>query len=593
MSRIYSKPVVSFLPLLFLLCPSSCVRPRGVPGAEYAVIQVKDGTSTGVETKRIRVYQKPNPKPPVPRPTPPLPKTSSVIDQWIKDPRIPDQQREEILIGLLPPDPKLQQDAKTYMDSFEAERLKPGGQDIRRYGSIFTFSLTLTVGALRGPLPSDPRIRYIEPNRVPLTKEMIPSQGASGSTCKGEAGYSIPPPSSVATIQTIGTRANLHLFANPPAAAVAMLDSGVNSPPLLPAAQIFRQDCMSPPCVSVSVGNDSCANHGTPNAGILIASRTSTGTSTEPQGVLQGAALHSFKVWQGTGGAGSCSNFDARVSAVVESLNVAIPAIPLNPPGTPRVDLILTETLIPGPANSSVAVAVDAAFDAGYPVIVAANPDPMMAPGNAHKGFLVSTTPQKSTTSDARLIPIVWSESNSETTSGSTSPLCKQDGASGAAPYVAAAAAKLRQLLRSNMQPDAPGNVYALTLALARPVNVIYRMLFLPASGQYLTGSFDITHGGEAYAEVNVQFGQQLRAAIWWPESASMGTGAEIHNEIRLEIGKPSGFSGGKAVQPTTSVFQYLPLGKALEAGTWIIKITGANVVAGPQRVYWAAFTGP
>jgi hypothetical protein len=77
MSRIYSKPVVSFLPLLFLLCPSSCVRPRGVPGAEYAVIQVKDGTSTGVETKRLRVYQKPNSKPPVrvprrryPRPVP-------------------------------------------------------------------------------------------------------------------------------------------------------------------------------------------------------------------------------------------------------------------------------------------------------------------------------------------------------------------------------------------------------------------------------------------------------------------------------------------------------------------------------------------
>jgi hypothetical protein len=27
---------------------------------------------------------------------PPLPKTSPVIDQWIKDPQIPDQQREEI-----------------------------------------------------------------------------------------------------------------------------------------------------------------------------------------------------------------------------------------------------------------------------------------------------------------------------------------------------------------------------------------------------------------------------------------------------------------------------------------------------------------
>jgi hypothetical protein len=85
--------------------------------------------------------------------------------------------------------------------------------------------------------------------------------------------------------------------------------------------------------------------------------------------------------------------------------------------------------------------------------------------------------------------------------------------------------------------------------------SIIYRMVFLPPLGH--SHRF-VRHRPwrEAYADVvNVQPGQQLRAAIWWPEFAITG----IHNVIHLKIGKPNGLLVGTAFD-STSVFQYLPV---------------------------------
>ena len=578
MNLISQKPAVSFLPLLLLLNPSCRVIPRGVPGAGYAVIRVQNGVSLGAETKRILAYQDPNPKPPVVRPSPPLDKTHPIIDKWIKDPSIPDGQQEEVLIGFLPL--KEPADSKTYMSSLEQELERLGGQYIRRYDSIYTFGLKLPVGALRGGLSGDKRVRYIEPKRVRLSLDMIPAQGAPGSACKGLDGYSSPA-SSVEKIQDLAIRTGLNSFTTPVGATIALLDSGVGRHRLLPEPQVVRHDCLNPPCIAG--GTDGCANHGTPDTGILIA----TGSGLQPQGVLQGATVHSFKVFDQAGSAGSCSA-DGDSAATVEALTSGIGAV------SPPVDVVLTETLIPGAANSNVSMAVDSAFEAGYPVIVAANPTlTLLSPANAHKGFPISSAAQSfSFATDGRFVPAVWADSGSETLSGSSSNLCKHDGASGAAPYAAAVAVKLRHLLRSAGQPDAPGNVYALMLALSKSDLFFSRLLYLPASGQYYTGSFDIAHGGEAYATVNVAAGHKLRAAIWWPESAATDAGSEVHNEIYLEIGKPDGLSTGKAAEKN-SVFQYRSVELTIPSGDWIIKVTGANVVAGPQHVYWAAFTGP
>jgi hypothetical protein len=591
MSRIYSKPVVSFLPLLFLLCPSCRVVPRGVPGAEYAVIRVQDGKYMGVEAKRITAYQNPNPKPPVKRRAPPLDKAHPIIDRWIKDPAIPDGQLEDVLIGLLPPANSA--DPKTYLQAFERDH-KLYGESIKHYDSIYTLSVKLPVGALRGQLSRDKRIRYIEPKRVPLSLAMFPTRD---DACKGLAGYASLDPS-VKKIRELAVTTGLASFAVPQEARIALLDSGVGTHLQLPESQLVRHDCLLSPSCSTGpgTGSDGCGNHGTPDAGILIAN----GSGSEPHGLLQpddvslaGATVHSFKVADQSGTAGNCSA-DGDATATVAALTLGIGAV------SPKVDVILTETLIPGEANSSVSMAVDRAFDDGYPVIVAANPtETLWSPSNAHKGFPVASTAQSdSYATDGRSVPAVWAESSSETLSSISSNYCMHDGASGAAPYAAAVAVKLRHLLKSSGKPDDPGNVYALILALSKSDFFFSRLLYLPSDGQYYTGSFDIKHGGEAYATVNVTAGQKLRAAIWWPESAATDTGAEVHNEIYLEIGKPDGLSAGKAAEKQ-SVFQYQTVELTIPPGDWIIKVTGANVAPeangapGHQFVYWAAFTGP
>ncbi len=445
-----------------------------------------------------------------------------------------------------------------------------GADIISRYDFISAFLVRLPISLLKDSLAAHPLVRYLEPNRIPLTPDMIPG------TCKFSAG-SVHSPSAV-TISSIASTARLDMFSDPATATIALLDSGVDNHTNLPPLQIVRRDCLPAPCVTG--GNDGCLNHGTPDTGILIAN----GSGKQPHGVVPEASVHSFKIIEQSSSCKIFSSPDAFVRAVDEAK------------ADPATGIILTEFLSPGPPDSAISMAADAAFDMGIPVITAANPTPGVAssPANAHKVFPVSASTQKSaSTVDGRTIPVIWGLTESETTSrGGMNLYCEQNGSSGAAPYVVAAALKLKHLLRTlpAPMPASPGNIYALLLALAEgSVGVSSRLLFLPPLGKYLTGSFDLTHGATVSANVDVADGQKLRAAIWWPESATTGA----HNEIHLEIFKPSLFnlSAGKS-KAKNSVFQYVALPAQSPARQLELRITGTNVISGPQKVYWAAFAG-
>ena len=538
----------------------------GVPGAEFATITVRNGSAVAVETQRISVHPPRKPTPPKPRPPQVLDKTNRIVDDWIR--HRPGTDRVEVLIGFSDPDPKKHTEA---MDSYVALVRKLGGEIVNTHDFISTFLVRLPISALSQLLASEPRVRYIEPNRVQLTRDMIPG------TCKLAAG-SVHSPSAV-TISTIAGASRLDQFTDPSPIAVAQLDSGVDNHVNLPPGQIVKRDCLQTPCVNG--GNDGCLNHGTPDAGILIAN----GVGVEPRGVLPGATVRSFKVIEQSGSCTVFSNADAFVRAIAEAK------------ADPSVNIILTEFLTPGGPQAAVSVAADTAFDAGIPVVTAANPTPGVdaSPANAHKVFPVSATTQLSaTTVDGRTVPVIWGMTASETTSaGGTNLYCEQDGSSGAAPYAVAAALKLKKILLTlpTPMPDAPGNIYALLLALSEKIfGVSSRFLVLPPLGKYLTGSFDLAHGETVTAQVNVAANEKLRAAIWWPESATPG----LHNEIHLEIFKPAPLNllAKASSKSTKSVFQYVAVPLPFTSGQWELRITGKNVVAGPQKVYWAAFAG-
>jgi len=578
----------------FLLCASmflgscrSVIHP-GVPGAEFAAIKVTNGQVDGpVVTRQVSVYRNPAAKPPkVPRPKV-LDKTHPIIDRWIKDKNIPDTRREEVMVGFWEPAKVVgEQIHRAPLDQYEALLKERGAENIQRFDSIAAFLVSLPIKALRGPLSSDPNIRYIEPNRVPLTLDMIPGYTISSSTCKGGAGY----PALgifVARISTLASAAGLSTYPTPSTAKIALLDTGVNNHALLPAASIVRKDCLNStssacPLTSGFDGLDGCLNHGTPDAGILIAN----GTMGQPAGVLLGAELHSFKVIQQTSGFSSCTP-NSIAGAVVRALENEVVS------NTLPVDVILTEVLLQAEPYSSTSVAADKAFEAGYPVISAANSSMNMGygPANAHKAFPVSANNLSvGRTKDKRIVPAIWAKTSSETTSGVSpaNPYCVHDGSSGAAPYAAAAALKLKYLLNSVLEtPIGPGNIYALLLALSK-WEFGKRMLNLPPSGQFLLGSFPIYQGDETMVPVSLAAGEKLRAAIWWPESPSS---PDVHNKIVLEVVKPNLYSAGKA-DDNYSVFQYKSIDFPIITGQWTLKITGANVISGPQTVYWAAYVG-
>jgi len=559
----------------------SCPTQRPAFGPEYAVIVLKSGQAVSVTKKRMKGVNIAKLEL-LHRPRQALDRTHPIIDQWIQDPQIPGPRVFRVVVGIWG-HPE-QMPAEPYLASFE-EKLKQLGKNVKRYGFVPSFGVDLPVSALRDEsLRGDSRVRYIQPDRIPLSSELPPSTAAAGGYCKAADGYgAVLPTANVQKISEIAADTGLSSFFNSATGRATLLDSGVvSSHSQLPAGKIIRTNCLTDPCESNNA-TDGCLNHGSPNAGILVAN----GTGDEPIGLLPNYDLDSFKVIEQQNSSGTCTP-TASVEAILRALGDRISQ------GSNSADVILIEGVIEGePPWSCVSVAADQAFNAGFAVITpTGNLTLDVSPANAHRVLPVSRIAQNfARTSDNRILPALWTATSSETTSGRGGPYCKQSGASGAAPFVAGAAAKLNRFLQSISMPADPGSIYAVLLGLAKWESP-ERQLFLTENGNLYIGSFQLDQGGELTAEIEVGAAdQQLHAAIWWPESLGTG-GRELHNEVHLELRNPSGLMASES-KDTNSVFQYVASDPSGITGNWKLRFFGANIASGGQLVYWAAYAGP
>lgn len=170
-------------------------------------------------------------------------------------------------------------------------------------------------------------------------------------------------------------------------------------------------------------------------------------------------------------------------------------------------------------------------------------------------------------------------------------------GTSGATPYVAGAAALLRHWLKKAIGGGVdPGTVYALLILFgsndAAHVDNLSGAgrLSLGLSGSLSWGTLSVTHNTTTTVPLPVGAGTQTAvAALWWPEVAAT---PDPHNRVILAIVDPAGTLRADSTAPH-SVFQRCSHGGGLVAGSWQLRIVGADVPHGQQQVHWATHTQP
>lgn len=375
----------------------------------------------------------------------------------------------------------------------------------------------------------------------------------------------------------------------------ALLDTG--APPshalFTPRTSILgAYDCVngtSNNCRSGTLLNpeDNCS-HGTPSAGILVANNS---LGSQYQGVTR-FGLRSYKVYP------SCVNgvTGLDTAAVLRAFQAAIYDVS---------DVIIAEMQAAQSDTGSISAAADAAYDAGY-VVIAANGNygldgagSVRAPAIAHKaigvGSILDGTQDLDQglgpTPDGRVKPDVQATSGaaSASSAGYTAVMQRYGGTSGATPFAAAAAALLGYWRDPYGAP--PGYVYArlinwgsnFTDASTNNTTGAGLMVLPGANGTASWGSTWVANGQSVDITFTVPANSyDLRAALWWPESAS-----QTHNNVDVLIYQPTGaYVAGSFGY--TSVFEKAFVSGPLIAGTYIVRIHGANIfTAGAQRVYF------
>lgn len=379
-------------------------------------------------------------------------------------------------------------------------------------------------------------------------------------------------------------RTDPYFALNQKAGWIGLLDTGVRASHTLfnaPSNIAFREDMTNPGSPNP---DDDCWNHGTSSAAI-ISGNANLGNALRGVTAIK---VDSFKVYPA--GCGGLST-NASVNGFQRAVNVL-----------DRV--IVAEMQAGGNEVSAISVAADNAFDAGA-VVIAANGNngsgasTVNVPAVAQKALGIGAidvqslaTPSyqsRGPAGDGRIKPDIQAPTNVETASSSGVNATRVfGGTSAATPHAAGAAGLVRNFLRGNSGAIEPGNVYAymiLSGTRAWPFNNTNgaARIKLPVNGHYWRGTRNIANASTVDIPINVPAtGNQLNAAIWWPESP--GT----HKDVDLSLVDPGGVVRDSS--PSASgVFERASVNGPLASGTWKLRIRGFNVPGGAQKVYFAA----
>jgi hypothetical protein len=335
---------------------------------------------------------------------------------------------------------------------------------------------------------------------------------------------------------------------------------------------------------------DDCWNHGTSTGAII----TGNNNLTNNHRGVTAITLDSLKVYPA-----GCGGLDS--AAAVRAFQTAVNVLD-------RV--IVAEMQDVSDDLSSISQAADAAYNAGAVVIAAngnngPNARTVNAPANAHRVIGVGAFDVQSgnlesyqsrgPTRDSRFKPDIQAPTNTESASNASDTAVHSfGGTSGATPYGAGAAALLRNWLRGNSGSIDPGQVYAqMILSGQKPSfdnDIGAGHLRLPTDGWAWWGKVNVNNHDNI--DIPISIGSKiskLDAALWWPEFGFNVPWVTIdpHNDIDLRLIDPTGntraYSGS-----IYSVFERAQVTGGIAPGTWKLRITGYNVTAGPQVVYWA-----
>lgn len=377
---------------------------------------------------------------------------------------------------------------------------------------------------------------------------------------------------------------------------IGLLDTGIRTTHVLfnsPSNVDFIRDCVNggSNCNNTSAAgwnpNDDCWNHGTSSAAI-IAGNNRLGNAR--RGVTA-ITLDSWQIYGHAQTGGGCDGLDT--TATVRAFQRAIAVL----------DRVIVGEIQAGEGeNGAIALAADNAYNAGA-VVVAANGNfgpnakTVRSPGLAHKaigvgGYDVVSQAQynnqgRGAAPDGRYKPDLQAPINTETASNTgNNALQVFGGTSGSTPYVAGAAALMRNWLKQYNTWD-NGHVYA-HMMNSGTLNWPYDntrglgQLRMPVNGVVWWGKVNVNQGTVINIPINVTGNRRdLRASLWWPEAQT-----EQHDDVDVHVIDPSGVERAKGYS-AVSVFERARVAGSLANGTWKIRIKGYNVKSGPQPVYW------
>lgn len=405
----------------------------------------------------------------------------------------------------------------------------------------------------------------------------------------------------------IGMDSNLNILGSEATETIGLLDTGVRATHDLLTDRIkSRRNCTgSSPFQCQNDGDigdvwteDSKLGHGTSSAAI-ISGNASLGTAYQG---LTPFKINSYRVY---------TRFGLDYTAVVKAFDEA--AL-FN-----RVILAEIQASTNGDEFDAISRAANQAFDIGA-VVIAAN-------GNSDDGIRITKAPAiarkvigvgavdietKNTLSlqchgtfdeFQYTKPDIQAPSYTETAGGqSDHHLRVFTGTSGAAPYIAAAAAMIRNRLKTppiNLQSPEPGLVYAfLILAGTETPSSEFDpkkgagLIKLQNYGRFHWGnsggpqSFLVKQGDKIDIKIKISgaLPNHLSAALWWPEEPS-----DWDANIFLHLVGPDGQVKARS-EARRSVFQRAQITTPLNSGDeWVIRIRGDYVPTGSSRKVYCA----